>query len=401
MASAPHAEASSPKAVTPASVSVGNDKPLLETPKSTGGFVLGDTPLHPAVQLSVAAVAGVIFGFALNKAAVYQAGIIRSQFKFTSLIMLKVFLTAAATSMFIITLLYARQARSLVHGAGESSRSASGLFLPILGGFILGAGMAVSGSCPGTIWSQLGAGSVPSLVTLAGGLVAALVYGLSYEKLLKPLAGVWLVETKSLNEMLHVSRTVLGLLMSAVLAGIVALLFLPYPAESPSLLQPFDAVMWNPIIPGIIIGAMQLPLLLTMGKNVGCSSSFVTVMSALSLPFGGGGIPYLKKFSEPSNWWQVLYVACAAVGSYIAYVTSEGPAKQQYNVLDDGVEYYQAFLGGFLIVIGARIGNGCTSGHGISGFSHLALRSMLATAMMFVGGIVCTFIFFPNTPKPF
>ena len=44
-------------------------------------------------------------------------------------------------------------------------------------------------------------------------------------------------------------------------------------------------------------------------------------------------------------------------------------------------------VGGFLMLFGARIADGCTSGHGISGMAQLAVGSTVAVAAMFVGGI--------------
>ena len=46
-----------------------------------------------------------------------------------------------------------------------------------------------------------------------------------------------------------------------------------------------------------------------------------------------------------------------------------------------------AFVAGFLMLMGARIADGCTSGHGISGIAQLAIGSFLAVGAMFAGGI--------------
>lgn len=43
-------------------------------------------------------------------------------------------------------------------------------------------------------------------------------------------------------------------------------------------------------------------------------------------------------------------------------------------------------LGGFLIGLGTRIGNGCTSGHGVCGVGRLSLRSSLAVTTFTVAG---------------
>ncbi len=43
---------------------------------------------------------------------------------------------------------------------------------------------------------------------------------------------------------------------------------------------------------------------------------------------------------------------------------------------------------GLLTGIGTRIGNGCTSGHGVCGLARLSVRSMVAVAVFFVVAIV-------------
>jgi uncharacterized membrane protein YedE/YeeE len=50
------------------------------------------------------------------------------------------------------------------------------------------------------------------------------------------------------------------------------------------------------------------------------------------------------------------------------------------------------FLAGLLVGVGVRLGNGCTSGHGVCGLSRFSLRS-LANVMAFMGaGVVTVFV---------
>src|SRR3546814_5329009 len=46
-----------------------------------------------------------------------------------------------------------------------------------------------------------------------------------------------------------------------------------------------------------------------------------------------------------------------------------------------------AFAAGFIMLFGARVADGCTSGHGLSGMAQLAISSFIAVAAMFAGGI--------------
>jgi len=49
--------------------------------------------------------------------------------------------------------------------------------------------------------------------------------------------------------------------------------------------------------------------------------------------------------------------------------------------------FVAAFLGGIVIMYGARLAGGCTSGHGISGGLQLAVSSWLFLAVMFGTGL--------------
>lgn len=53
-----------------------------------------------------------------------------------------------------------------------------------------------------------------------------------------------------------------------------------------------------------------------------------------------------------------------------------------------GRRYLNAFIGGFLLLFGARLAGGCTSGHVISGISQLSVSGLLFGAGVFATGIV-------------
>ena len=50
--------------------------------------------------------------------------------------------------------------------------------------------------------------------------------------------------------------------------------------------------------------------------------------------------------------------------------------------------YLMAFAGGFLIIVGARLAGGCTSGHIISGMTQLSVSGFIFAAGVFVSGMV-------------
>ena len=53
----------------------------------------------------------------------------------------------------------------------------------MFGGILFGLGWALAGSCPGPIYTLVGAGYLPILVTLGGALIGTFIYGLLRHKL--------------------------------------------------------------------------------------------------------------------------------------------------------------------------------------------------------------------------
>jgi uncharacterized membrane protein YedE/YeeE len=49
-------------------------------------------------------------------------------------------------------------------------------------------------------------------------------------------------------------------------------------------------------------------------------------------------------------------------------------------------------LSGLIVGIGTKIGNGCTSGHGVCGIARLSPRSFVATGIFFVVAIITVFV---------
>nr|WP_246664784.1 YeeE/YedE thiosulfate transporter family protein [Rhodoblastus acidophilus] len=50
-------------------------------------------------------------------------------------------------------------------------------------------------------------------------------------------------------------------------------------------------------------------------------------------------------------------------------------------------------VGGFLVGLGARLGNGCTSGHGVCGLARLSKRSLAASLTFMATGVATVFVF--------
>lgn len=170
--------------------------------------------VFPAVLIGLAM--GIVFGFAFEKARVFEPGMIVGQMQFRNFTMLKVFLTAVATGAVVLAVL---------HGFGLIKLSPKPTFYAadVLGGLALGAGITLAGACPGTILAQIGAGYRDALFTLLGGLAGAVAFSYA-DPMLTPLLFTGGPGKITFMDLTGVSYTVLALGFAAVLAVVLVIL---------------------------------------------------------------------------------------------------------------------------------------------------------------------------------
>ena len=155
---------------------------------------------------------------------------------------------------------------------------------------------------------------------------------------------------------------------------------------------------WSPYAAGIVIGLLQIPAFLLIETALGASSSYVTIGGLIApwLDPSVVKIDYVAKHvaATGKNWWQVALVMGVAVGAFISMSMSGAKRapispiwRNALGSASPAKRYAVAFAGGFLMLVGARIADGCTSGHGLSGMAQLSVGSTVAVAAMFAGGI--------------
>lgn len=160
----------------------------------------------------------------------------------------------------------------------------------------------------------------------------------------------------------------------------------------------FAKQAWSPYVAGIVIGLLQIPAFLLIETALGASSSYVTIGGLVTSWIDPAilKIEYVSRHVAASgkNWWQVALVAGIAIGAFLSMKLS-GARRQPISPIwqralgssSPAKRYALAFVGGFILLVGARIADGCTSGHGLSGMAQLAVGSTIAVAAMFAGGI--------------
>jgi uncharacterized membrane protein YedE/YeeE len=120
--------------------------------------------------------------------------------------------------------------------------------------------------------------------------------------------------------------------------------------------------------------------------------ALIGVSASLMLAFNGrvtgisGIVGGLVQPTPGDLGWRALFVAGLLVGGLLALLALPGA------VGGAAVPVGTAALAGLLVGVGTRLGNGCTSGHGVCGISRLSPRSLAATLTFISTGAVTVFL---------
>eukprot|EP01147_Barroeca_monosierra_P007365 gene7365-9751_t len=384
-----------------------NEKsPLMDSPKIESGQPAKsrlEQPPQPSIWkgILIALSMGFIFGFAFEKSRVFEPVNIRRQFLFERWLMLKMFLAAMGTSALSLLIFFKffpqifLQVRDAFHGCYQR-----GIVTAVVpGGIMLGAGMAIGGGCPGMVAAQIGAGVDTAYATLLGAFTGALIYGLLEPFVTKIVEAGPKFKSFYIDEVTSIPFSVVGIsLLLMSICGIVVMEVLePWQDETnfPNTNTPcyvFGCKSWPPWVSGMFVGFLQVPAIAIIRDTLGSSTAYGAVCSLSTHAISENKREkYFKRFSSMRmgwmNWWQVIYLSAAMLGALVSAVSS--------NTLGDahGITPGAGFIGGFLMLFGSRLAGGCTSGHGISGFTLGALASIIAVPSMFAGGIATAFIY--------
>ena len=161
--------------------------------------------------------------------------------------------------------------------------------------------------------------------------------------------------------------------------------------------------VWSPYAAGIVIGLLQIPAFLLVDTALGASSSFVTAAAWIASVFDPAAtqIDYFAKHMTSDKYlWQSALVIGIALGAFVS-ARLGGVKRPSFarawteltGIKSLASRMVMGFAGGFILLLGARIAGGCTSGHGVSGMAQLAVGSTVAVIAMFAGGIVTALAF--------
>ncbi len=144
---------------------------------------------------------------------------------------------------------------------------------------------------------------------------------------------------------------------------------------------------------GILFGITSALSILAFGP-IGVSGTYPRLVGSVAratLPEWAANAPYLVKMGSVITPESFLVLGLL-IGGFVAsrLGRTHAAAVEPVHAVETsrGRRHLTAFAGGFLILFGARLAGGCTSGHIISGISQLAVSSFLFAAAVFGAGML-------------
>jgi len=264
----------------------------------------------------------------------------------------------------------------------------------ILGGLIFGTGMAILGYCPGTLAISLGEGSSDALLGIIGGLLGGVVYTLilpSIQGILGPNLG-----TLSLNSLAGSNPAIFYILVVVLGAAFTGIAFWIHRIEK----NPKD-MKW--LITGVALAILNSIVFMkgVANRPIGASTTYPYLADWLT---GITANSYFEKVHTPGHW-ELLFLAGALLsGLILSLIRKDFKIKlihenwKKYRGTSVTSRVIWSFTGGFILIFGARMAGGCTSGHVISGGMQLAVSSLVFAVFVFAG-LLITGRFFYGRPK--
>ena len=163
---------------------------------------------------------------------------------------------------------------------------------------------------------------------------------------------------------------------------------------------------WSPYWVGAGIGILSWITFSLMNEALGVSTTFVRVVGLLESTVIPGHVEansYLAGYivENPAIEWQMFLVLGLLIGAFVSarmagsFRVERVPSLWSWRFGESRIKRYSAaFLGGVLVLFGARMAGGCTSGHGLSGGMQLAVSSWVFFLAIFGAGLVTAFTLF-------
>lgn len=148
----------------------------------------------------------------------------------------------------------------------------------------------------------------------------------------------------------------------------------------------FDGILWDAANPSMVV------------ENTEAKTGYSSPNAYLNKSGG----KYAENIANPLNYSFVFVLAMIAGAALSGFL--RGGVKKEERAMpkiwranygdNPWKRYAVAFIGGFIVLYGARLAGGCTSGHMMSGLMQTAVSGYIFTAGVFIAAIPTAILFY-------
>lgn len=152
----------------------------------------------------------------------------------------------------------------------------------------------------------------------------------------------------------------------------------------------------NWVLGAILLGLLNTFAVATYGA-LGVSRNYVVTDNLILRAFGSNfyeSNSYLSGYPAQLDWLFMIPVGMILGGFLAALLTGSINTRRVPRLWKSrfgnstGARFAAAFAGGFLLLLGARLAGGCTSGHVLSGVAQLSVAGMIFGATILGSGVI-------------
>jgi len=203
--------------------------------------------------------------------------------------------------------------------------------------------------------------------------------------------------TISLNSIIGENTTLFFILVFVISVIFIALAIRLHKYEEKTKINKNLNYKW--IVTGVGLAILNSIVFLkaTTNRPIGASTSYPYLADSLT-NFTQNS--YFEKISTPGNWELIFLAGAFFTSLAIALIKGEFKLKSVHSHWQETRgksvknRLMWAFIGGFILLFGARMAGGCTSGHIISGGMQLAVSSLIFGAFVFSAFIITGKLFY-------
>jgi hypothetical protein len=259
----------------------------------------------------------------------------------------------------------------------------------IIGGLLFGVGMVFGGGCVSKNLARAGGGDLRSLIVLvvigiAGYMTMGGLFGPARVAITAPMSADLTAigaESQRIDGLLA-TLTGLGANTANILAimviagGILAWCFWDRGFRSSA----------NHVLAGLVIGLCVLAGWVLTGLTFDDFADNPQVQSLSFVRPAGDTVDYLMRFTAyEAASFTVVTLFGALIGAFLSAISNKSFA---FATFTDSSDTLRNLSGAVLMGIGGVTGLGCTIGQSVTGFSTLALGSLITFICIVIGGVI-------------